>query len=545
MLAVGKVLRMKALALAVSALGLAVLSNAAAAEPWRFGIMSDTQWKANLDGENPETVAVGIIQQLNQQFIDQDVKFVIQVGDLVDKETDSPNGHPENRTMDTRAAAAQPLYDAGICFFPLRGNHEGSSLAAQEMPELFPQTRGEGETCGAVNFTSPSELLKGLSYSFDYGNARFVMLDQFTRPDGTNFNGTSNDNMLDQLAWFDERLGSKGGDSHGFVFSHKNLMGANHADILLGANPGANTDAQNSFYASMYDNGSHYHFGGHDHNHTRSIIVSPDGASSVQDIITSSNSYKFYTPDIPSHDEEYNDPLRETVVVQELYTVGYYIVTVDGPRVSVDHYASDNGCGGELGASVSCSLTVTPELAFEKRETFGYSLNGQEFLVAQGESYAVVQDSFAGTTAEILDGINTSNEVIYDGRRTSKAVDTGWTPKHGSQLASHVLTLWGMGELGSDQTDTFVLSMSYDKTPTHQGSGGFGIATRDTDGNWVNAVDMNFGGSKRFVHGPWKAGYGLGSYGIDPRTKTAWAVIDYNGDFAVARDIEAVPGKRN
>jgi hypothetical protein len=26
----------------------------------------------------------------------------------------------------------------------------------------------------------------------------------------------------------------------------------------------------------------------------------------------------------------------------------------------------------------------------------------------------------------------------------------------------------------------------------------------------------------------------LGTYGLDPNTNTAWAVINYNGDFAVA-----------
>ena len=538
-----RAIRVRTIIVAVSALTLVLAAGAAAADPWRFGIMSDTQWKANLDGENPETVAVGIIKQLNQQFIHQGVKFVVQVGDLVDKETDSTNGLPANRTMDTRAEAAQPLYDAGICFFPLRGNHESSADAAWELPVLFPQTTGNGMTCGATNFTSPSELLEGLSYSFDYGNARFVLLDQFTRPDGSSVNGTSDDNMLDQMDWFENLLGTKGGDSHGFVFSHKNLMGANHADILFGSNPTANPEAQNRFFGSMYDNGAHYHFGGHDHNHTRSIIVSPDHQSSIQDIITSSNSYKFYTPDIPSHDQDYNNPLRETPIVQELYTVGYYIVTVDGPRVSVDHYASAV-CGQTLGATESCSLASTPDLDFHKRETFGYSLNGQEFLVAQGGSYGVVHDSFAGTTAEILDGVNGSTTALYDGRPTTKAVDTGWTPKSGSGLASHILTLWGMGELGSEQTDTFVLSMSYDKKPIHQGNGGFGIATRDGDGNWVNAVDMNYGGAKTFVHGPWQPGYGLGTYGIDPSSKTVWAVVNYNGDFAVARDIEAVPGHR-
>jgi hypothetical protein len=55
-------------------------------------------------------------------------------------------------------------------------------------------------------------------------------------------------------------------------------------------------------------------------------------------------------------------------------------------------------------------------------------------------------------------------------------------------------------------------------------------------GQWVNAVDRNIGSStKKFIVGPWKAEYGLGTYGIDPKTNTAWAVIDYNGDFAVGR----------
>jgi hypothetical protein len=45
---------------------------------------------------------------------------------------------------------------------------------------------------------------------------------------------------------------------------------------------------------------------------------------------------------------------------------------------------------------------------------------------------------------------------------------------------------------------------------------------------------MNFGGAKKFVLGPWKSDYGLGTYGIDLKTHTAWAVINYNADFAVA-----------
>jgi hypothetical protein len=94
-----------------------------------------------------------------------------------------------------------------------------------------------------------------------------------------------------------------------------------------------------------------------------------------------------------------------------------------------------------------------------------------------------------------------------------------------------------MADLGSGQTDVYTLSMTYEgeKIPLHYGKCGFGIATKDDRGNWVNAVDMNYGGVKKFVVGPWNPTYELGTYGIDPSTHTAWAVINYNSQFAVTR----------
>ena len=66
-----------------------IMSQSAFAERWSFGVMSDTQWTAPTDpaGQNPNGVAVSIIKQLNQQFINHGVKFVIQVGDLTENGT--------------------------------------------------------------------------------------------------------------------------------------------------------------------------------------------------------------------------------------------------------------------------------------------------------------------------------------------------------------------------------------------------------------------------------------------------------------------------
>jgi len=86
-----------------------------------------------------------------------------------------------------------------------------------------------------------------------------------------------------------------------------------------------------------------------------------------------------------------------------------------------------------------------------------------------------------------------------------RQADTGWAPAETNELASNILTLWGMADLGTERTDVCTLSMSYDPKGVGKGllkNGSFGIATRDAAGNWVNAVDMNYDGFKNFVAGP-------------------------------------------
>jgi hypothetical protein len=289
-----------------------------------------------------------------------------------------------------------------------------------------------------------------------------------------------------------------------------------------------------------------YVISGHDHHHYNSVVTSPDGMSHVHQLITQSDSSKFYTPGLPASD-------NDVPVEQDLARVGYYIFTVDGPRVTIDYYADGHGSwqsednypygDGDL---LNYPLRVTPTFHFVKRSTTGYSLNGIEKLVAQGESYALQDDTsraagmergFKGTSMAILFGTNDSTATTNYGKATEKAVETGWSPK-AHDTRSDILTLWGMSDLGRDMTDTYVLSMSYDHKkllPVGLQSGLLGLATKDQDGNWVNAVDGNFGGEKNFVIGPWNSSYELGTYGIDLETHTAWAVINHGGDFAIAR----------
>ncbi|MCP5279932.1 MAG: metallophosphoesterase [Thiobacillus sp.] len=481
----------------VLALGLSASMSSALAAPWSFGIISDTQWSPT--GPVDQSVAIHVIDQVNQQFINQGVDLVLQVGDLTDD--------GKNNMLDVRAAHNQALSGAGIEFYPVRGNHEGTSTAAAYMNTAFP---------GLSGYSTPYAETAGLTYAFTHNNTKFMLLDTFTLANGTT------KTVGEYQSWINTELAAADHEQ-AFVFTHKNLLGQNHKDNMFGSSNDANPDMQNDFLASMEANNVKYVISGHDHNHTRSLVTSPDGQSQAHQLITASDSYKFYTPKAP-----YSD--RETPFAQELYQVGYYVVTVDGPRVTFDHYASPKWWALSDGSDGSPTWT--------KRESFGYSLNGKEFVVAPGGYFDGVADNsptgsgWVGTEMAILDGMNATYSNISGNRATSQDVNTGWTSRTeaGGNLASDVLSLWGMADtMGSEETDIYVLSMSYDPS---EGAPVF-LATRDANGNWVNAVELNFGGAKTFVAGAY-SGQGLGSYGIDEQTHTAWAVLNHGSDFAVA-----------
>ncbi len=649
---------------------------------WSFGIMGDTQWTVDSDpeGDNPNYVSAAVARALEQQFINHGVKFVIEPGDLSDRA--GAGG------VTSRAAAAQPLFDAGIGFFPLRGNHEeygylygldpNHDLNVSDFKSAFPQTQGQGSYLfGATNFSSPlgistNDVLKGLSYSFDYNNARFVAVDveqtavkrtiapnnpascvtavtpgtpanitpycgqgyyyilsddanynttfvvyqatydisngytvlydayantgatvNITIPAGTWFRIASNgrpstnfyawdmQNPLEtyngqpfdlydpvglpqnrvleidsstgteyfpgkQQTWISAQLNKNTrGTDHAFVLSHRAMMGENHVDCFFGTDPSLTPADQNAFYASLANNGVKLMISAHDHMQNRALLSSPDGLSQVTQQITIGASSKFYTPSALSGFPT-GVKARETEISQEVKNIGYYIYTIDGPRVTVDYYS--DATGGFMDdadypygdASVPARLYM-PQFHFVKKETWGYSNNGQQFMIAQGSSYTGVQDSFSGTTANILAGANTStttDDQPDTPRPLTKAVNTGWVAKGSNpMLASNIFSLWGMTELGHSSSDVYVLQMSYSAT-SGLPAAGYRLATLNSAGNWANAVDLNVGPqTKTFVRGPYASGCALGTYGIDEGNKTVWAVVNYDADFA-ANDIQ-------
>ena len=545
-------------------------------QQWSFGVLSDTQWTVADDGMNPNTSAANIIKQVNQQFINHGVKLVVAVGDMTD------TGSQTNDYV--RALYAQDLYNAGIGFYPTRGNHEAAEgtytgsgadfryAYPQIVPGPYPgwnnttpwdittslvspigdlannppaSPLGTAFAVG-VDFTSPTGanlINDSVSYAFNFNNVTFMLLDQFHSPD------YYSSHIPEQMDWINATLSSRPANTHAFAFTHKNILGGNHKDNMFGGpvstnDPGdcfgvdynslaatnqvamvAKTNAENTFLAAMYTNDVRYVVSGHDHHHYHSLVISPDRQSLVHQLICASDSSKFYKPVAPVS-------ANDLPVEQELYRIGYYIFTVEGPRVTIDYYAhtTTNDYKGPFN--------------FVKRSTTGYSLNGEEFLVAEGSSYVGIADTTAkaaangekgylGTTMSILAGMNSSTATNNYGKAQAKDINTGWAPAPRG-LASDILTLWGMADLGAQQTSTYVLQMSYNKGGQ---AGNLALATRDEYGFWVNAVNMNTGGTAHYVSGPWQSDYPLGTYGFDAKTKTAWAVLNYNGEFAVCKGL--------
>jgi len=359
----------------------------ALAAPWSFGVIADTQWTCADDGKNPNTVAADIIRQINAEFIAKKVSLVIAVGDTVNK---------ANKTsLATRALYAQDLYNAGIAFYPLRGNHDASMIdSGLEFARLFPQTangqnsatpadvvaskiipapdlaanppaekKGEPFPLG-TQFSAPetNATFHSLSYSFDFNNARFVLLDQFD-----NSGQTMHSTIAAQLGWIDSRL-SDPRPMNAIVFGHKSLFGSAHKDTLFGNNTSDDPSQhpmQDRFLSVLARNGVHFYICGHDHHHKESSVTSADGKNTLQQIICASASSKFYAPKPPFAP-------NEKVVAVDLNKIGFYICTVDGPRVTMDYYGVDISSALDK----QNGIATTPQLTgnWKKISTSGYSL---------------------------------------------------------------------------------------------------------------------------------------------------------------------------
>ena len=329
---------------------------------WSFAVIPDTQWKNEMNAPFHGT-AIHVIDAINTELVRQKVDFVIQVGDLAET--------PSAVAFQTRASHNKALDAAGIRFYPVRGNHDAMDYdtkdsdseamkkdAVTQFKTAFPNLPG---TPGGSGSSPALPGAAGLTYSFTHKGGKFLCLDTFPLiDDGTK--GGKAYGVEDYLPWIESEL-KKNDHRFAFVFSHKNLLGQNHKDNLFGddeKNQDSYSETQNAFYDCLQRNGVRYVLSGHDHMYHRSRITSPDGKSAVGQIICGSAAHKFYQPEPPFLH-------RETPIAQELNRIGFIIVRIDGERIRFEYYSTE-----PFGAE--------PKIpAWELRNSFGYTLRGEEF----------------------------------------------------------------------------------------------------------------------------------------------------------------------
>ena len=350
--------------LCISALVLAFIPSLFAAEDnsgWAFGVIPDTQW----DSQNApfHGVAVHIIDAINAEFVRQKVDFVIQVGDLAEK--------PTNIAFQTRAKHNSVLAEAGIKFYPLRGNHDsdGRAETVARYKAAFPNLPG---TSGAGGSSPNLPGAEGMTYSFTHKGGKFILLDTF--PLFTDkVQGGKAYTPSDYLPWIESEL-KKEDHRFALVFAHRNLRGQLHKENIFGMNPDSNSEMQNAFIACLQQNGVRHFISGHDHMYARSLIESLDGKSEIWQIISGSASAKNYLP-IPSLVRKRESPLgrlytptlslllddQKKTVKRDLMRVGFLIVRVDAERILFEYYSAE-------------SFGERPQVPVWKlRDSFGYT----------------------------------------------------------------------------------------------------------------------------------------------------------------------------
>jgi len=224
-----------------------------AAEPWRFVVTADCRSDSSSDNNG---VNVPILTEIVREIMDANAEFVLFAGDLVIGTSDQSD--LESQFMTWRNTA-QPLYQAGIGVYIVRGNHDEGSYpsgidAWNNVFKFVPSPRGGGIDYGLPKNGPPGEL--NLTYSVTHKNVFALALDQCRTPNHSK-------NYVHQT-WIDQQLAANT-QPHVFAFGHFTCF------KMIWDSVGDHPTERDLFWQSLKNTGSRAYFCGHEHfyNHSR------------------------------------------------------------------------------------------------------------------------------------------------------------------------------------------------------------------------------------------------------------------------------------
>ena len=195
---------------------------------WSFAVIGDSRGTDN-------GVNTTVLGQIATAIVNEAPDFVLFTGDLV--ESSDTQAVLESR-LTTWRNTMQPVYDAGIEVYPVRGNHDTGSKAAWD--NVF-----SGQYALPANGPAGEE---NVTFSFSYENAFIVGLDQYG----------SHAHRVDQT-WLDQQFAANE-LPHVFVFGHEPAYEVVHTDSLNDYPTNRDT-----FWDSIGAEGGRIYFTGHDH----------------------------------------------------------------------------------------------------------------------------------------------------------------------------------------------------------------------------------------------------------------------------------------
>jgi predicted phosphodiesterase len=280
------------------AVALAVLlwicSTSSYGDNFKFVVTSDTQ-----GGDNG--VDSFALRKIVQATIDEGADFILISGDLVEG---SPNDVQFQSQLLHWRDIMQPLYDANIGVFPVRGNHDNYNKAVWDNVFSGDYSLPANGPAGEINIT----------YSFSHKTAFVIGLDEYITAHRIN------------QAWLDAQLASNT-QVHIFVFGHE------PAFRLLTDGLDAFPNERDSFWRSIQDAGTRIYFCGHDHHYDHTRLDDGDGQinNDVHQIITVGGDKFYYDAWYQGH----NGPWVPLRIHHEDYHSGYVLVEIAAPRATL------------------------------------------------------------------------------------------------------------------------------------------------------------------------------------------------------------------
>ena len=313
-----------------------------AGTPWNFIVTGDSRGDL-LYGYNNNGVNTIILGEIAAETVVQGVDFFLLSGDLVIGDT---NQTVFESQLITWRETMQPIYDANISVYVVRGNHEDTGDVTV-WQSIFSDLPGNG----------PEDEEK-LTYSVAHKNAFVVGLDQYVGSQWVN------------QRWLDTQFATNT-SPHVFVFAHYPAFGPG------GYSSASIEDEINTFWASIKKAGGRTYFAGHYHLYDHSHIDDGDGDPN-NDI----HQYIIGTAGAP----QIFPPIR----------YGYVLVEIDGLNVTLTWMERD-----------SDDLDVPG--TYEPNEVWSYTAlpitlltpNGGETLLA-GATYPITWQTDEGPNIEYV-----------------------------------------------------------------------------------------------------------------------------------------------